>query len=238
MYCPKCDMDFVDGVTLCTDCGSPLVDKLTWMAQQEEEKAAQAEKEAEEKQQLEEKAREIKERIENLTEEDKAAIIERQETLREMMTEPSVYVNKKDKYTDNKSSATALLIVGVILAAASVLMWAGVLPNLGLIMKIALSAFAVICLAGAVISNRKAKEFKDTIAEEENDEKTLIENFLKEHTKEEIDDAVSTDNLAQEEIVIEKMNYIQDKLMTENDIVDKAYAAMIAEEIYNRLYEE
>ncbi len=238
MYCPKCDMDFVDGVKVCTDCGSPLVDKLTWMAQKEKEEAILAEKEAEEKEQAAEKLREIKENLENLTEEDKAAIIERQETLREMMTEPAVYVNKKDKYTDNKSSATALLIVGVILAAASVLMWVGIIPNLGLIMKLALSAFAVICLAGAVISNRKAKEFKDTIAEEEDNEKSLIENFLEEHTKEEIDDAVSTDNLAQEEIVIEKMNYIQDKLMTENDIVDKAYAAMIAEEIYNRLYEE
>ena len=24
-YCPKCDMEFVDGITTCTDCGSPLV---------------------------------------------------------------------------------------------------------------------------------------------------------------------------------------------------------------------
>ena len=24
-YCPKCDMEFVDGMTVCTDCGGPLV---------------------------------------------------------------------------------------------------------------------------------------------------------------------------------------------------------------------
>ena len=24
-YCPKCDMEFVDGITTCTDCGGPLV---------------------------------------------------------------------------------------------------------------------------------------------------------------------------------------------------------------------
>ncbi len=25
-YCPKCDMEFVDGITICTDCGGPLVE--------------------------------------------------------------------------------------------------------------------------------------------------------------------------------------------------------------------
>ena len=25
-YCPKCDMEFVDGITTCTDCGSPLLE--------------------------------------------------------------------------------------------------------------------------------------------------------------------------------------------------------------------
>ncbi len=25
-YCPKCDMEFVDGITVCTDCGGPLVE--------------------------------------------------------------------------------------------------------------------------------------------------------------------------------------------------------------------
>ena len=26
MYCPKCDMEFIDGITVCTDCGGPLVE--------------------------------------------------------------------------------------------------------------------------------------------------------------------------------------------------------------------
>ena len=25
-YCPKCDMEFMEGVTACTDCGGPLLD--------------------------------------------------------------------------------------------------------------------------------------------------------------------------------------------------------------------
>ena len=24
-YCPRCDMEFVEGVTVCSDCGGPLL---------------------------------------------------------------------------------------------------------------------------------------------------------------------------------------------------------------------
>ncbi|MEG2297842.1 MAG: hypothetical protein RSC13_09460 [Clostridium sp.] len=25
-YCPKCDMEFIDGITVCSDCGGPLLE--------------------------------------------------------------------------------------------------------------------------------------------------------------------------------------------------------------------
>ena len=25
-YCPKCDMEFIDGITICSDCGGPLAE--------------------------------------------------------------------------------------------------------------------------------------------------------------------------------------------------------------------
>lgn len=235
MYCPKCDMEFVDGVTVCTDCGSELVDKETWMAEQAALAEEKARKEEEER---EEKAREIKEKLENVTQEDVQQFKERAEAYREMMAEPATYVNKKDKYDDNKSSAGALLIVGIILAVVAVLMWAGVIMDLGLIMKIALTAFAVVCLLGAGISFKNAEKYKKSIETEEDEEKALIEKFLSEHSREEVEDATSGSSLGDEELSLERMNYIQDKLMTENDITDKAYASMIAEEIYVKMFEE
>ena len=86
-------MEFVDGVTVCTDCGSELVDKETWLAEQAALAEEKARKEGEER---EKKAQEIKERLENVTEEDVQQLKERAEAYREMMAEPSTYVNKKD----------------------------------------------------------------------------------------------------------------------------------------------
>ena len=235
MYCPKCDMEFVDGVTVCTDCGSELVDRKTWMAEQA---ALAEEKVRKEEEEREKKAREIRERIENVTEEDVQQLKERAEAYREMMAEPATYVNKKDKYNDNRSSAGALLIVGIILAVAAVMMWTGVIKDLGLIMKIALTAFAVLCLGGALVSYKLAEKYKGNIETEENRNNELIEKFIAEHPREEIEDAASGGSLSDEELSLERMNYIQDKLMLDNDITDKAYAAMIAEEIYVKMFEE
>ena len=235
MYCPKCDMEFVDGVTVCTDCGSELVDKETWMAEQAALAEEKARKEEEER---EKKAQEIKERLENITEEDVEQFKERAEAYREMMAEPATYVNKKDKYDDNRSSAGALLIVGIILAAAAIMMWTGVIKDLGLIMKIALSAFAVICLGGALVSYKLAEKYKSNIESEENRNRELIEKFITDHSREEIEEASSAGSQSEEELSLERMNYIQDKLMLDNDITDKAYAAMIAEEIYVKMFEE
>ncbi len=234
MYCPKCDMDFVDGVTVCSDCGSQLVDKAEWFAKKAEEKAAEEKKLEEER---EEELAEYKEAIDNLTEEDKEALRERAEAVREMMHEPSVYVNDKDKYTNNQSSAVALLIVGIVIAAAAVLMWIGVLPDLGIIMKAALTGFALVCLVGAFISARNARKYKDEMESGENREQELMDSFLEKYSKEDIIAAVPAGEFTEEELAIERMNYIQDKLSCDNDIPDKAFSAMLAENLYEKLFE-
>jgi len=155
-----------------------------------------------------------------------------------MMREPSVYVDEKEKYANNASAAIALLIMGIIIAVCAVLMWIGILPDLGMIMKIALTGFALICLIGAVISTKNARKYKGEIAAEEDREQQIMDSFLAKYTKEDIISAVPAGELTEEELAIERMNYIQDKLSCENDIPDKTFSAMLAETLYEKLFEE
>lgn len=218
MYCPNCDMDFVDGVTVCTDCGAQLVDKEVWKAEQ----AELAKK----------KAEEIEKQNEELSE-----VLERVNEVRKEMSEPTVYVNGEEKYIDNKSSGIALLIVGIGLGAFAALLWFDIIGSLGIIFKVAVTAFAALCLIGAIISFAKAKSYKGEISEEANRDQNIIDSFMSKYTKEDIVNAVGHLDLREEELAIERMNYIQDKLSIENDIPDKSYSAMLAEEIYTRLFE-
>ena len=49
-YCPKCDMEFVEGIKVCSDCGGPLV---------ESKEVAEAMKKKEQEEQLAAMAQEL-----------------------------------------------------------------------------------------------------------------------------------------------------------------------------------
>ena len=42
-YCPKCDMEFVDGITICSDCKGPLVASKEYALQLQKEEKRQME---------------------------------------------------------------------------------------------------------------------------------------------------------------------------------------------------
>ena len=165
-YCPKCDMEFVDGMTVCTDCGGPLVSS-------KEEAQAIARKEAE--QLRREQEAQLAARMEEAALEEDLLRAAGQETSSEQKNhrEPArVYVKKAQRYEDLQSSSSAFLLVGSIMLASGVLFWLGVIPMpiagfSGIITKTLLVVMGAAALYVAFTSSKDAKKLSGQIAQEE-----------------------------------------------------------------------
>lgn len=168
-YCPKCDMEFVEGVTVCTDCGGRLV---------ESKEVADAMKEEELKKQ-EELMREQYEKLMATAEETEGESDENAPKLRR--TAPSkAYVDKGQRYEDVKSSATAFFIIGGALAVASVLVFAGVIniPMYGIMKYIFQGMMAVMAVGSLIVafsSQKSAAALKTEAVDEEKETKEIVE---------------------------------------------------------------
>ena len=109
-WCPKCKNEYVEGIKVCADCGTELVDSL--------------------------EITETEDIItdENLTDDEKAATEEflADENPKDSEVKKAVwsraYQNSAQKAEDNKSSAYTLLFLGVIGLAVCILIFSGVIP--------------------------------------------------------------------------------------------------------------
>jgi len=228
-------MEFVDGVTVCTDCGGPLV---------ESEEAAIAMR----KREQEELLRKQQDYLEKLSRElEEQAALEGEEDGRlnpVPVPQPAgVYETSAQKYENLRSSASAFLLVGALMLAVSVLCWAGVvrLPMAGssrYIFQGVITVMAVFCLAVYLKTLGDAKKLQPEITKEKEETSRLISWFVGQWTAEAVDSQVEDkETLEEEELSLKRFQIIQDLLITNKDLPDPAYVDSLCEEIYGRLYE-
>ena len=236
-YCPDCDMEFIDSVQTCTDCGKILVDKDKYF----EGKAA---REAEEAKAEEDRRREM---LESMTEEEKEAMKEAMEEAEQQtrgrhrgaIPEPTVYVTRAERYEDLKSSASAFWIVGAALIILAVAGWAGILP-VNIILKLMFTVLAGVSLFIAWKTGEDAKTVKGQIKEEAEVTEQLIKWFLENYTPEQIDEIITRENgeLQDEVLALKRIALIQDIYITQYDLADQGYVDALAEEVYGQLFED
>lgn len=264
-YCPKCDMEFVEGITVCSDCKGPLVASkeeamaMKRQAQEEEEARKQAEFEAMQKAYEEEMAEEMTGFSESGCEEASSEeeigrpaapygavqnISAVSGRVKPSMPHAQVYVKKSQKYSDLRSSADAFLLVGGALTAVSVLLWTGFISFPGSnfsspIVKLVLTIMGLGSLYISWRSFKSAKQVQSQVAEEEQATQNLIQWFLDSHTAEEMDARLKSESgdLAPEELSLKRFELIQDILITSHDLADQSYVDMLAEEIYGKVFE-
>ena len=236
-YCPKCDMEFVEGITKCTDCGGPLFESKEAADEFMRQNAAKQN----------EMLRKQYERMMAMAAQEEAAAkaAEANGQVRRQSGPATAYVDKSQRYDDLNSSAIAFTIVGGAAAIVLVLSLAGVinLPFTG-IMKYIVIGMLLFMTVGSIIvavsSKKSAGEVKTQVAGEKKETEEIINWFVEKYDASDIDRRIlfTESGLSEEEMSLRRFEWIQDLLITGKDLTDQSYVDMLCDEIYARLFEK
>lgn len=248
-YCPKCDMEFVDGITTCSDCGGPLVESLEAAEAMKREQQAR-EREKQEREQAEWMAEAVrlseKESESDETEESDSPVRpdESMKKAAEARAQARVYMSKRQRVEDMRSSISAFTIVGGLFLVFGILTLTDIvhLPlaaGAGLLFKIVLTAIGAACLVLAVTTRSSAAKLEKEADVEDKQTEELIQWFASTYTAKELDGQLLAEDpsLSGNELELKRFELIQDRLITHADLPDPAYVDSLCEEIYGKVYE-
>lgn len=171
-----------------------------------------------------------------------------------------VFVKAKDKYSDMKSSALSLIVVGFIGLIIVILDFMNLLPfkinaNNSLIFYIVMGGLFLFFTISGIFTSRSAKKVKDSISDEESQTDTIITWAIENLNTETIDSVCSStynenNNSDSMEIDVAVFSQLPDevkyllrvevieKMITEKfEINDDSYINSMIDEIYPELFE-
>lgn len=249
-YCPKCDMEFVDGITTCSDCGEMLVasKEIAEAIKRQKQEEAMARRQAEyEAMQAKFLATDAENASDGMVDPSGSGIASEDQAkeVRRAPVRSRIYVKKSQQYDDLKSSASAFALVGGLLVVFSILCWTNVIhiPMTSTSRIISQSVMAVLSIGSLIVAISSAKSAKAVgaqIADEENVTRELIQWFADSYSGDRLDRQILQESgeLVPEELSLKRFDLIQDILITTHDIADQAYVDLVSEDIYAKLYQD
>lgn len=225
-WCPKCETEYREGIFVCADCGSALVENLSVQKEDTEPKT-------------------VEEMIQNMSEEEAHIFLE--ETKKEAMERrkrlaegSGVYVESSQKAQEFKSGALSLLFVGGIGLIFIILILIRVIPlHMNLFSKYlilgVMGTLFILFLVMGLMSMKSYKKFEIKASEEDNLTKNLL-TWAKENLSKEV---IDTDLEETEEELLyfvrtEKMKeLISNKFMN----LDAAFLDSFIDDIYPEIFE-
>lgn len=227
-WCPKCKYEYKEGIKVCADCGSELVDDLSLVLDKNDE-------------------------IEDIDPNDLIALAESFELTMdeedytdipnvEHINKSGVYVNNQEKAEENKTSAFTLISVGVIGLVLIALFFFDILPinlpkfNKYMITGVMGAMFLLFFVMG-LVSLRNFKVFKNN-ASTENRLSDEIKNWCKNNfNKETVDGKFDFKDEPDEIRYFQRFKYIKDNINSQFMNLDEAYVDRLVDEIYSDIFE-
>lgn len=245
MWCPKCKNEYREGITVCADCGSELVESLTAdMSYSDDIDNKLSEESAGEYPVYEENDTAVVNDSDNINGSDNNVESGEESSSEESVKHTLAYVPKRSRYEDNKSSAMTFLLVGGVGAVLVLLHIVGVIDfNLTTFSKILTStvmgALFVIFIIVGIVSAKNASRYKKEAAAEEALTGQICSSFHELYTTEGIDNAcgISEDNSNYEQWDL-RYHFIEKQISDEYPELADDYLEYITELIYNDMYSE
>lgn len=264
-YCPKCDMEYVDGIDICPDCNEPLVESreeaIIYVPLVKEEQDAairiteylhysgvDADYEATDGKYytisvLKGEEETAKKLLRIYYENDEQIAVVENDDDDFLYTHNKSYMKASEKYEETRSSAYSFLFVGGIVLILDILTITGVLsiPFLAnnILAYIVLGALGIIFLVIAISSFCNLKRLKLKADEEETFTNEVVTQFLENYSTQDInDDLIGRDEMSDEVATLRRYSIIKNKLVSTYPELDESYIEYLCEELYLKLFEE
>ena len=241
-WCPKCKSEYREGFTICSDCGSRLVDE-----EPEEEILMEAQAEVEEEF-VEIVSEDVSEEgsddaaEENGSSEKKERKIAEEEPQMRRVFSSGFYHDNTERANDNKSSAKVLLFMGIIGLLLTGLSYFGVLPfrfQNSLLFYLVMAALFVVFVISGIISLKNAKYFEKQAVTENSLKDELMEWCKHNLDASEIDGRVGSYGEAPEILYFKRFSYIKAKMNHQFVNLDQGFLdKFIDDYVFDMVFED
>lgn len=239
MWCPKCKNEYREGITVCADCGSELVESLTADMSYSDDIDNNLSTGNESEYPVYEETE-----TEEVNDSDNGTDSDEESSPEASKKAIPAYVPKRSRYEDNKSSAFTFLLVGGVGAVLVLLHAVGIIDfNLTTFSKIltntVMGALFIIFIIVGIVSAKNTSHYKREAAAEEVLTGQICSSFHELYTSEGIDNAcgITEDNSNYEQWDL-RYHFIEKQISDEYPELAEDYLEYLTEMIYNEMYNE